>query len=178
MQSSYNVHIKRIVLILFIILVVGLIAKQVLTPDSFGIYGHYRADAIYDEVNREIRHMTNASCEPCHEYESENLATGFHKKLSCEFCHAPNADHAKNGKKIAVMSVTEKKNINALCLRCHNDSLWARPEKIIKTVRMPEHLKDQEVRLNNVCSQCHYVHAPLKYINRPEKAKKMQETSL
>ncbi len=33
-----------------------LVARQRLVPQSFGELGHYRADAITDNVNREIRY--------------------------------------------------------------------------------------------------------------------------
>jgi hypothetical protein len=174
-DSSSTLHVKLIVVALVVLILVVLVSKFIFTPASFGVYGYYRADAITDEVNHEIRYMTNSSCRPCHEHEDTNLQNGLHNTLSCEFCHAPNADHVSDNKKTANMPVKKEDEIKVLCLRCHNNSILARPKTIVKTIAMPDHLKDQKVQLTHICNQCHYVHSPLKYINRPKRAALWQE---
>lgn len=169
MQSSYNSHVKRIALGLFIFAVVGLVGKRFLVPESFGIYGHYRADAIQEEAQREIRHWTNAPCFSCHPYEANIHLNGKHKTISCEFCHGPYADHVKDGKKTGTLPVKKRGDIRVLCLRCHNRAIQARPKEVIKTVTLPAHLEQQNVKLTHICNQCHHVHAPLKYIIRARK---------
>ena len=168
MRSSYNSHVKRIVLGIILFGLVGFATKTFLTPDSFGMYGHYRGDAIDDEAAREIRHMGNSSCLPCHKYEAEVHLTGNHATISCEFCHGPNGDHVKNEKKVGVLPVKKGEEIKVLCLRCHNKAIQARPTEVIKTVAMPEHLEEKKVKTTHLCNQCHHVHAPLKYIKRAE----------
>ena len=177
MQSSYYSHVIRIVLGIVALAVLGFIGKTVLTPKSFGTYGHYRADAIEEEANIEIRHWTNAPCFACHAYEANLHLYGTHKTISCEFCHGPYADHVTNGKKTGVLPVKKGEDMKILCLRCHNKAIQARPEAVIKTVTMPEHLKDQKVKLTHTCNQCHHVHAPLKYINRAKQIIGMQGDS-
>ena len=167
MEVSYNTHVKRIVVVLVILAGCFFPAKWLYTPASFGKYGHYRADYIEEEASNELRHMTNISCLSCHEHENENLMAGMHKPLSCEFCHGTYADHVKDNAKIAALPVKKNDEITTLCLRCHNSEIIARPQNMIKTVVMPDHLKDQAVKETHSCNQCHYVHAPLKYINRP-----------
>jgi len=176
-QSSYYSHVIRIVLGIVILAVLGFIGKTVLTPKSFGTYGYYRADAIEEEANIDIRHWTNAPCFSCHAYEANIHLNGTHETISCEFCHGPYADHVKNGKKTGSLPVKKGEEIKTLCLRCHNKAIQARPEEVIKTVAMPEHLKDQKVKLTHTCNQCHHVHAPLKYINRAEQIIGMQGES-
>lgn len=177
MQSTYNSHVKRIVLGLAVFAVIGLLGKMLLTPTSFGKYGHYRADTIEEEAQVEIRHWTNASCLVCHEHEANMHLKGLHKTISCEFCHGPYADHIQDGKKVATLPVKKGEEIRVLCLRCHNRAIQARPEEVIKTVVMPEHLESQKVKVTHLCNQCHQVHAPLKYINRAKKLVGMQEAS-
>ena len=177
MKSNYNSHIKRIVLGLVVFAIFGLVAKIVLTPKSFGKYGPYRADAIHEETDREIRHMTNASCLSCHPHEATIHLTGLHKSISCEFCHGPYADHVKAGKVYGKLPVKKREEIKALCLRCHNKAIQARPGEVIKTVTMPEHLEKQKVKTSHTCDQCHNVHAPLKYINRAKKIVGIKEGS-
>ncbi len=175
MEISYNAHVKRIILVLVILAGLFFPVKWLLTPASFGTYGYYRADAINEEADRNARHMTNASCLTCHEHENDNLLIGMHKTLSCEFCHGPYADHVQNNKKTEALPVKAGEEIVDLCLRCHNNEIIARPKNMIKTVVMPDHLKDQGVQETHSCNQCHYVHAPLKYINRPQRVAGMQE---
>ena len=175
MQEKYNTHVKRIVLLLVIVAVVGFIAKKIFTPSSFGKYGFYRADAILEEVNRPIRHGTNDSCLRCHPHERELHLKGKHSTISCEFCHGVYADHIKDGKYAGKLPIKRNKEITILCLRCHNKAIQARPHKVIKTVEMPKHLKDKGVRTDHTCNQCHYVHAPLLYINQAKMMLGLQE---
>ncbi len=168
MQEDYKAtpktHLVRIAVAVGVLLLVGLLAKAVLLPRSFGKYGHYRADAIVDEMNREVRHMTNESCLACHSHTKEVHLGGVHKTVSCEFCHGPLADHVKDGQKIGSLPVMKKADITTLCLRCHNQIVRARPKESIKMVSMPKHLEDKHVRLDHTCDQCHNVHAPLMWV--------------
>jgi len=176
-ESSYNSHVKRIILGLVIFAVVGFFGRKLLVPESFGIYGHYRADTIQEEADREIRHWTNAACLSCHPYEKKIHLEGKHKTISCEFCHGTYADHIENGKKIGSLPVKKNEDITILCLRCHNRAIQARPKEVIKTVIMPDHLESQKVKVTHTCNQCHHVHAPLRYINRAKKMLGMLEAS-
>lgn len=177
MQSTYNSHVKRIVLGLVVFAVIGLLGKMLLTPKSFGTYGHYRADTIEEEARVEIRHGTNASCFSCHKHEADIHLKGRHKTISCEFCHGPYADHIMDGKKVGTLPVKRGEEIRVLCLRCHNKAIQARPEEVIKTVVMPEHLESQKVKVTHICNQCHNQHAPLQYITRAKEIVGMQEKS-
>jgi len=176
-RSTYNSHVKRIVLGLAVFAVIGLLGKMLLTPKSFGTYGHYRADTIEEEAQVEIRHGTNASCFSCHKHEADIHLKGRHKTISCEFCHGTYADHIKDGKKVGMLPVKRGEEIRLLCLRCHNKAIQARPEEVIKTVVMPEHLESQKVKITHICNQCHNQHAPLQYINRAKEIVGMQEKS-
>ncbi len=175
MQPGYNSHVIKIAVVFLIIAGFVYPIRWLLTPKSFGDLGHYRADAIGEEAAKVPRHGTNISCLKCHEYEFDNLLSGHHKTLSCEFCHGTYADHVKGDQKTANLDIKQGKEINALCLRCHNNEIVARPKSMIKTIVMPDHLRDQMVNEKHTCNQCHYVHDPLKYINRPSRTAEMQE---
>ncbi len=175
MELSYR---KRLLIVLLSIVVLGaggLVIKRLLLPKSFGVYGPYRADAIAEAALVPVRHGTNASCLKCHPYEEKTHKKGRHQTISCEFCHGPFADHITDGKKSGPLPVKKGKEITTLCLRCHNTEIKARHEEVIKTVAMPDHLKDQKVKLTHNCNQCHHVHAPLKYINRAKQITGMME---
>ena len=49
-NSSPRVHVIRIVLTLAGIMIAGTVVRQVLLPDEFGKYGHYRPGAEADEA--------------------------------------------------------------------------------------------------------------------------------
>jgi hypothetical protein len=144
----------------------GLLVRQLLLPDSFGVYGPYRADAIAEAALAPIRHGTNEPCFNCHAHEAKIHKAGRHQTISCEFCHGTYGDHVADNKKIGTLPVKKNTEITTLCLRCHNTEIKARSEEVIKTVAMPDHLKKQDVKLTHTCNQCHHVHAPLKYILR------------
>ncbi|CCK78452.1 hypothetical protein [Desulfobacula toluolica] len=166
MKLSYRMRLLLIVISIGVLAGGGLVFKKLFIPDSFGVYGHYRANAIAEAALIPVRHGTNASCFKCHPYEAKIHKKGRHQTISCEFCHGTYADHINKGKKIGILPVKKEKQITTLCLRCHNTEIKARPEHVIKTVAMPNHLKDQQVKLTHNCNQCHHVHAPLKYIIR------------
>lgn len=175
MRSTHNSHVKRVVAGLVVAAVLGFVGSRLLIPESFGVYGHYRADAIMEEADREIRHWTNASCLNCHKYEAGIHLAGMHHTISCEFCHGPYADHVKDGRKIGTLPVRRGEEIRVLCLRCHNRAIQARPGEVIKTVTLPEHLEKMNVKTTHTCAQCHHVHAPLKYIDRAKRMLGMRE---
>ena len=164
--NKYNTHVIRIIVILVVLLAIGIGVRAMLVPESFGKYGHYRAGAIQDEMNLEVRNGTNASCLPCHSYIKEMHFSGVHKTVSCEFCHGPFADHIKDGKVIAKLPKKQGEEIRTLCLRCHNQIIRARPKESIKMVTMPDHLQKKQVRLDHTCDQCHNVHAPLMWVKQ------------
>ncbi|MCP4118693.1 MAG: hypothetical protein GY737_25525 [Desulfobacteraceae bacterium] len=178
MPSNYGVRLLFVGGAIGLMAVVGLLLKGLLVPDSFGVYGSYRADAIVEEAEKPIRHGTNASCFACHPYEAKSHKNGLHARISCEFCHGTHGDHAKGNKKIGTLPVKKNREITTLCLRCHNNEIKARPEQVIKTVAMPQHLEVQKVKLTHTCNQCHYVHAPLQYINKAKQITGIQETTL
>jgi hypothetical protein len=155
--------------------VLGFYGKTFFVPESFGLYGHYRGDSIREEALRDIRHGTSASCLTCHAHEALLHLKGKHATISCEFCHGTYADHVSGNKKIGALPVKKDEAITTLCLRCHNRAIQARPEEVIKTVTMPEHLEKQKVKPTHTCNQCHLVHAPMEYINRARQITGMME---
>ncbi len=178
MKVGYGVRLIIVAASIVVMVGFGLLVKQFLIPKSFGKLGHYRADAIIEEASIPIRHGTNVSCYSCHPYEAKVHKAGLHNTISCEFCHGPYADHVKDNKKIGTLPVKTDKEITTLCLRCHNTEIKARPEQVIKTVAMPDHLESQKVKLTHNCNQCHHVHAPLRYILRAKQITGLTEKEI
>jgi len=176
-EKPNRTHAKRIVIGLLVLIVLGATVRALLVPKGFGNHGSlfykfYRKGAIDDELAREPRHLTNFSCKSCHAWEYELQVNSKHRSLSCEFCHGPWADHVNSEGKVIGYLPNPKggEAIRALCLRCHNRAIHARPKnpEVIKTVFYPDHLKKQKVKETHSCDQCHLVHAPLKYIKQAD----------
>lgn len=164
-KSNFLSHVIKIILVLIVVGIVGVAVRAMVLPKSFGEFGHYRGDAIQDEINRPIRNGTNASCLACHPYIRQMHLAGVHHTVSCEFCHGPVADHVKDGKVTKKLPKKQGKEIKRLCLRCHNQIIRARPKESIKMISMPRHLEEKHVRIDHNCNQCHNVHAPLMWVN-------------
>ncbi len=177
-MSNYGLRLVAVGLTVLALAGAGLVLKGLFVPESYGLYGSFRADTIMEEASLTIRHATNSSCFACHSYEAKIHKMGRHATISCEFCHGTYADHVRDNRKIAVLPVKREGEITVLCLRCHNTEIKARSQEVIKTVAMPGHLEDQQVKLTHNCNQCHHVHSPLKYIDRAKKITGIMEKTL
>ncbi len=173
-RSKYNAHLIKLILAVIVVGGAGLFARQILTPESMGQYGHYRGADIVDQKNVAVRLQTNESCFQCHKPIRKIHKAGIHGTVSCEICHGPYGDHIQDGKKIGTLPVKRGKEITQLCLRCHNKVIQARPRESIKMVGLPQHLEEKQVRLDHTCEQCHMVHDPLLWIKQ---AKQMMGTT-
>ena len=165
-KSKYNTHLIRLIIALVVVVVVGLVARQVFMPEGMGAYGHYRGTDIGDQKAVPVRLGTNEACFACHKPIRTIHKSGVHKTVSCEVCHGVYGDHIADGKKVDSLTVVRGEELIDLCLRCHNKIITARPREQIKVIGMPEHLQDQHVQLTHSCDQCHMVHAPLLWINQ------------
>jgi len=164
-KSSHSVHVTRIVLTVIGVVIAGSLVRPLILPNEFGEYGHYRPGAVTDEATRQVRNMTNESCLDCHRNIRKIHLKGVHESVSCEVCHGAYADHVKDDKVIAEMPVVRGDDIKALCLRCHNKVIRARPPESIKMIALPEHLEEKNVSTHHICNQCHHVHAPMKWVH-------------
>ncbi|MEE4164494.1 MAG: hypothetical protein V2I35_00745 [Desulfocapsaceae bacterium] len=165
-KSKYNAHLIRLTFALVVVIVLGLAARQLFTPESMGEYGHYRGADIADQKVLPVRLGTNDACFECHQPIRSIHKQGVHKTVSCEVCHGLYGDHISDGKKIASLPIVRGDDVVDLCLRCHNKIITARPRTEIKVIGMPEHLQDKHVQLTHTCDQCHMVHDPLLWINQ------------
>jgi len=168
-KSKYNAHLIRLIIAVVVVIVVGLAARQVFTPESMGAYGHYRGDDITDQKAVPVRLGTNEACFTCHKSIRTIHKNGVHSTVSCEVCHGVYGDHVSDGKTIGTLTVVKGNDVVNLCLRCHNKIITARPREEIKVIGMPEHLQDKHVQLTHTCDQCHMVHDPLLWINQAKK---------
>ena len=123
--------------------------RALFVPKSFGVYGHYRADAIDDVKNLPISYAGTKACGDCHEDETKVKAQGFHRTVACEVCHGPAAAHIEDPGTVKPSAPRER----GLCPLCHNYSP-SRP------TGFPQILTSQH-NPGKPCMTCHKPHDPI-----------------
>jgi hypothetical protein len=139
-------QLVRLLLLLVAIVASYSLARAFLTPPSFGEYGWYRGKALVELTSYPRIYAGKLACDECHAEELSKLARFSHKNLSCEACHGPAQEHAKNP------DVKLEKPHFGHCVRCH-EANPARP-KTHKQVVSREHYAGSK------CTECHVPHAP------------------
>lgn len=134
----------------FIVFVsVFILIQQYLTPDSFGKYGHYRANAIDDIKMKTIYYKGEKKCTTCHQDIYDLKFSDLHSDVSCESCHTPKID-ANTDCEVEPPIV---KGSLEFCGVCHG----VNPARLISgfpQLDFKEHKGDQN------CIECHNPHAP------------------
>ena len=139
----------RVLLSLFVaFVIIFIIIRRLLIPDTFGQFGHYRGDALLDNADRELVHAGTAACIDCHSDIHELILTDVHLDLSCEICHGPGLKHADSMEPSDII----KKGGRDHCGRCHSINP-ARPADMIIQVDLTEH----NIEFDN-CTDCHNPH--------------------
>lgn len=123
--------------------------RALFVPDSFGKYGHYRADAIDDVKKLPISYAGSAACADCHDEEVAVKAKGFHRTVACEVCHGPAAAHIEDPGTVKPSAPRER----ALCPLCHNYSP-SRPTGFPQIVTLQHNP-------GKPCMTCHKPHDPV-----------------
>lgn len=137
------------VTILFALAVAALVvARQALTPPSFGKQGHYRADAIQEVAALPARHAGAEVCAECHVDEASTKAKSFHKGLSCEVCHGAAKDHSQAPDEHKPVIPRARRD----CLYCH-EYLSSRPTGFPQIIEKTHNPLDP-------CLKCHKPHDP------------------
>jgi len=141
-------HLFRLAALFLAGVVVFLVARALLVPDTFGTWGHYRAAAVAEAAARAPVHAGRDACAECHADVLDARAGGAHERIGCEACHGSLASHVADP--AAVTPVLPA--VNELCLTCHR-VLEARPEWF-PTVDPDDHAG------GDPCDACHDPHAP------------------
>ncbi len=138
-------QILRLILLTLFIVGSYLFARSFLTPQSFGKYGWYRADALALIASRTPVYAGKQSCNECHADILHKLAGDAHKTLSCEACHGVSREHCTNP------NIPPDAATGNYCIRCH-EANPARPAWFNQIV-----VKDH---YSGKCTDCHLPHEP------------------
>ena len=124
------------------------IVRREFVPESFGVKGHFRAEAIDAVAGQKVAFAGWQSCVECHDEEAAKKGSSYHRTVACEVCHGPASDHAKDPMKHFPF-VPKKREA---CLYCHG-FLPSRPTgfpQIIERLHNP----------TKPCASCHDPHDP------------------
>lgn len=147
-------HVVRVALVVVVAVAGVSIARGLLIPKSYGMYGAYRYDNVAEQMNRRVpAHRGPAACGECHSTEFEKRAAGSHRTVSCEVCHGPLAFHVKDDGSVEAPAIDRS---YALCARCHR-KVEGRPAAFPQVV-LEEHVPG--ALEPNVCITCHDPHSP------------------
>ena len=142
-------QLKTLLPLLAVFICLFLVARHFLIPESFGKYGHYRANSMDEIAVLPIHYAGKSVCVDCHDSEAAKLASDLHSGLSCEICHGPGAKHADDPEN----NKLEKTGSRESCGRCHSINA-ARRIEIIHQIDIKTHNPEREN-----CIDCHNPHA-------------------
>jgi predicted CXXCH cytochrome family protein len=141
-------HLARMAALFCFGLAAFVVVRQLLVPQGFGVYGHYRAGALFDNMNVPARYAGAAACADCHSAVVDARKGSKHASIGCEACHGPLAAHVTASADV----VPKRPNGRELCLSCHLANV-SRP-KAFPQVTIPDHGDA------GPCLTCHKPHAP------------------
>ena len=142
-------QLKSLLPLLVVFILIFLIARHFLVPESFGKYGHYRANSMDEIAALPINYAGKEDCIACHDKEATMLASDVHSALACEVCHGPGAKHADDPESNKLMKPGTRKD----CGKCHSINP-ARRIEVIDQIDIKAHHPEREN-----CIDCHNPHA-------------------
>ncbi|MCK5481117.1 MAG: c-type cytochrome [Gammaproteobacteria bacterium] len=163
------IHIIRLILLIGVVGGVAIGAKVYFTPESFGDYGHYRADSVAEIAAATPIYQGSPSCKSCHSMRHTEWSANIHKAVACETCHGAAGLHPDGKPPVPSDTrthsliargrydeVTQKLSIPtdtvSLCTLCHA-KMPARPTAQ-RQIEVSKHAGTQQ------CIVCHNPHSP------------------
>ena len=143
-------HLVRVAVLFLGGFVVFLVLRSLLVPAGFGEFGHYRAGALKDNMDRPLVYAGRSACETCHSDVADSRKGSKHEGIACESCHGPQAKHA-NADDPAKFK-PKRPDPKTICLVCHLENI-AKPAKFPQ-VNPKDHGDGQP------CVSCHKPHHP------------------
>ena len=142
------IQLRRLLILGVVLVSVFLVLKHLLTPDSFGQFGHYRGDALAEVAAHQTKYIGSDACYDCHDSIVAIKKEGFHSGIACESCHGPGYKHIDDPENAKL----DKPDSREFCAHCHSINK-ARPG-VITQQNFKEHNPDEK------CVSCHNPHQP------------------
>lgn len=150
-KSRFSAGFRASVLVILIV-ICFIVAKQLAKPKSFGEFGFYRGDNVAEWIAMDQNYAPqgNKTCSKCHDKTVQLTSLAEHGKLDCQSCHGPLMAHV-----LKPADSHPKVLGNAdLCGTCHKE-IAGRTKDQIATVKLDEHSGGLD------CVRCHDPHQPL-----------------
>jgi hypothetical protein len=188
--------------IIFIMAVAALVlARAFLVPESFGKYGHYRADAVEEIAALPVVYAGAKACGDCHDDIVSLKGGSHHQGVACEACHGPAAAHTENPDEVKPQIpqgrghcpichgynpsrpsgfpqiMPDRHNPGRPCIACHNPhspTLPSAPEECAACHREIANDKMVSPHTMLACAQCHTV--PVEHLTSPRIARAEKPT--
>ncbi len=139
---------KRLLLLFAIAIAVLLLLRHLLVPESFGRYGHYRANAVGDVASAKLHYAGHLVCRECHEDIAAVKTSSMHAPVACEACHGPGYAHTQDPTTYKLSAPRGRKR----CAYCHSYDA-SRPTGFPQ-INPAQHGGDDP------CITCHNPHQP------------------
>lgn len=143
-------QLKVLIPLFVLFVVVFLVVRSFLVPESFGEYGFYRGSALEDVAALEITYVGKEACVECHKEQAEIMEYDLHSELSCEVCHGPGLSHVNEPEKKGLLEMPLSR---ASCGICHSMEAL-RNRDYINQIDIKGHHPERET-----CIDCHNPHA-------------------
>jgi hypothetical protein len=147
-RDSDYVHLVRMAGLFAVGITAFVVLRWLLVPADFGVFGHYRAGAVRDNMAPPLVHAGQAACVECHADVAEVRSKGRHARVACESCHGALAAHASD----PAASKPTRPDPRKTCITCHTSSI-SKPAAFPQVVPA-EHAPEGS------CAACHAVHNP------------------
>ena len=142
-------QIPRLALVFGIFIVLFLILRNFLIPDTFGENGPYRSASLLDNEQIEIHYSGQQACFECHRDVEDLKALDVHSGVRCEACHGPGQKHNLSSLPADILKPAGRE----FCGSCHSLNA-AKPKDAVFQVDLKEHNVDKN------CTDCHNAHQP------------------
>ena len=142
-------QLKRLLPAFIIFILLFMVLKYYLTPDTFGEKGPYRYASIAEIQQTKMKYAGKDRCNECHDDKVEEIGMDVHANLSCETCHGPGLMHAEKDGDYDMLIPTERE----MCALCHSMNISRITREIIQ-VNILEHNTGKK------CTDCHNPHMP------------------
>jgi transcription elongation factor Elf1 len=148
-------HTVPVFALLVVVVIAGLVARELFVPDTYGRYGSYRAEAVAEARDKPQSYVGVQTCATCHEEIARLRSKDVHAKVQCETCHGTGAAHATNPETAMVVP-----DGRTACLTCHQ-KLDARLASFPQIDVAAHFAFLGVVDPNLACTECHSPHEPL-----------------
>ncbi len=142
-------QLKRLAIAFSAFIILFLVLRKFLVPDSFGQFGFYRGDSLLDNTLPEIHYSGQKACLECHQDIEDIKAKDVHNSIHCETCHGPGQKHLVSGEAADIV----KPDSREFCGACHEKNA-AKKQTTIVQILLSEHNTGKK------CIECHNPHQP------------------